>query len=284
MDMTQIIAFLIVMLLTVLKAITMKPCADKLPSEYSPMFLSFWTSISLLVMLPFYYESVLLDFKDNAIYLLIALVKGIFFFEYVNIGQKLSKKTASSRIFMGAVACGIIAFINVLLFNEMLTQNQLISSVLISILGVIYYFKGHLSETGGSSHKAFITMLFLAVLLSVLDHTGLTNLHWFTYLILSIPVMFVISLFKTRKDKEVNVKFFFNKKILFLAAFVYILMEVVLTQVRVSILPVSVVNIAVLMCMPIVMLLMNIYWNESTIKKQLFFGVSAALIGLLAII
>ena len=283
MELIQITAFIAVLVLTVLKAITMKPCADKLPSEYTPMFLSFWTSISILFMLPFYYNELINDINNNINYLLIAFIKGVFFFEYVNIGQKLSKKTGSSRIFMGAVACGLIAFINVLLFNEELTQNQQLSAILITLLGIVYYFKGHLSESSKDSHKAFFIMLILAVILSVLDHVGLTHLHWYTYLLLSIPVMFIFSLFKTRNDKEVNIKFFFNKKILFLATLVYILTEVILTQVRVTILPVTVVNIAVLMAMPIVMLLMNIIWNESTLKKQLFFGLSAFLIGLLAI-
>lgn len=282
MDFLQISSFLLIVVLTIFKAVSMKPCADLLPSAYTPMFLSFWTTIVIFIMLPFYYEYIIIDFKENNSSLIFAVIKGLLFYEFVNTGQKLTKKTASSRIFMSSVACGIIAFINVLLFGEILSTNQVISATLITFLGIIYYFKGHLSES--DSHRAFLIMLFLAVTLSVLDHLGLSNLHWFTYLFLSIPVMLLMSFYKTRNDKEVSIRFFFNKKILFFATSIYILTEFVLTQVRVSILPVSVVNIAVLVSMPVVMLLMNVYWNESTLKKQLFFGISASLIGLLAII
>ena len=49
MDFTQIVAFLIVITLTILKAITMKPCANHLPSEHTPLFLSFWDSITIKI-------------------------------------------------------------------------------------------------------------------------------------------------------------------------------------------------------------------------------------------
>jgi hypothetical protein len=284
MDYTQIIAFLAVLVLTVLKAITMKPCANHLPSQHTPLFLSFWVTITLICFLPFYYKELIHDINVNTFALGFAFIKGIFFFEYVNIGQKLSKETGSSRVFMGAVACGIIAFVNVFLFQEELTQYQLISAVLITLLGLIYYFKGHLSETSAGTHKAFLIMLVLAVILSVFDHLGLSNLHWFTFLFFSIPVMLLISFFKNRNDESISMKFFFDKKILFLAASVYIITEIVLTQIRVTILPVTVVNIAVLMTLPIVMMLMTVIWKESTLKKQAFFGLSAFAIGLLALL
>ena len=129
-----------------------------------------------------------------------------------------------------------------------------------------------------------MVMLFLAVILSVFDHLGLTALHWFTYLIFSIPIMLLMSIFKTRNDKTITMKFFFDKKILFLAAFVYIVTELALTQIRVTVLPVTVVNIAVLMTLPIVMMLMTVIWKESTLRKQAFFGLSAFAIGLLALL
>jgi hypothetical protein len=120
-------------------------------------------TISLLIFSPFFYNEIYNDFRDLKPELLYGVLKGIFFFEYVNTGQKLSKETASSRVFMGAVAVGIIALINVFLFSEILTFNQLLSSLLITILGIFYYFKGHLSETSVISCRSFGFIIYALV-------------------------------------------------------------------------------------------------------------------------
>jgi hypothetical protein len=69
-----------------------------------------------------------------------------------------------------------------------------------------------------------------------------------------------------------------------MAAFVYVFAEFYLTRVRVSILPITVANIAALMSVPLVMIIMNRFWGESTLKKQIFFGFTAFVLGLIAFI
>lgn len=280
----QIACFLGVMFIAVLKAISMKPCADRLPPTHAPLFLSFWMSITLAGMLPFFYHDIAKDFYWGNYALLYGVLKGIFFFFYVNAGQQLSKETASSRAFLGAMAAGVIALVNVSLFGADLNIYQITSAILMTALGFIYYFKGHLSTTSAESHRSFMTLLFLAVVLSVLDHAALSQLFWLSYLVVNIPIMLVISYFMVKDKNEITPKFFVSNKYLGVAAVIYVFAELFLTKIRVSVISVTVSNIAVLMAIPLIMVIMSIFWGESTIKKQAGFGIMVFLIGMIAFI
>lgn len=280
----QIACFLGVLIFSVLKALSMKPCADKLPSEHTPLFMSFWASVAVAALIPFHYDEISKDFYWSNFALLLGILKGLFFFFYVNTSQTLSKEAASSRAFIGAMAAGIIALVNFSFLKEHLTNYQLISALLMTGLGFIYYFKGHISKTSLSSQKSFIFLLMWAVILSVLDHVALSRMYWFTYLIITMPIMLAFSYFMVKNKSEITGKFFINNKYLGLAAIIYVSAELFLTKVRVSIISVTMSNIAVLMAIPIIMVLMSVIWKESTVKKQSIFGFAVFATGLIALI
>ena len=109
--------------------------------------------LSVALVFPYFINEVFNDFKSLGFELIYGVIKGLFFFSYIDYGQRLGRDTASSRTFMGAVAVGFIALINYGLLNEDLSNYQLLSALLISCVGILYYFKGHLSETSNKSHK-----------------------------------------------------------------------------------------------------------------------------------
>lgn len=113
-------------------------------------------TIALFATLPFFYEKVVYDFTHVGTPLLLGVIKGLFFYGYINSSQKVAKETASSRAFLGAMAAGIIAIINFCFLEEKLSDNQLISAVLMTTLGFIYYFKGHISKSSLVAQRAFL--------------------------------------------------------------------------------------------------------------------------------
>ena len=149
-------------------------------------------------------------------------------------------------------------------------------------IGFIYYFKGHLSTTSFEAQKSFIFLLILFSTMSVTDHLGLSALHWFTYLVISVPIVFIITLLDNRKDNVVTWGFFFSNRYLAFAAVMYVVAEFFYTRVRVSLISVTVSNIAILMALPIIMITMTFIWKESTLKKQFTFGLLMMLTGMLS--
>ena len=281
MDLLQYIVFFSVVFLAVSKAVIMKPCANLYDAGNITLFFSFWLVVTNSLLIPYHYETLIYDLTQNTDNIIFSALKGLFFYFYMVYGNKLAKESGSSRAFIPVIGVGLIAFFNFFLFGETLSTNQLISALLISFWGCFYYFKGHLNET--NSQKVFLIFLSLAVLLSCLDHLGNTYLHWFTYLYVSVFIMLIISYFYTKKTVD-SYRFIFTEKRLILAAIIYIIFEIFITSIRVNILPVTVINIAVLMSTPIIMIFMKFIYNESSIKKQLFFGAGAFFIGILALI
>lgn len=274
MDFIQYLAFFGLIFFSVVKNITMKTCSVNYPPNHTALFFSFWLFVVNLFLMPLYYNNLFIDIKDNLIYFSFALLKGIGLYLYLIVAQNLNRTTGTSRAIVPVIAIGLIAFVNFFFFQEDLTNNQFISAILISIFGLIYYFKGHLNET--SSHKYFIQLLICAIFLSIFDHLALSNIHWYSYLFVNTFVMLGLSFTFNKEIKEYN--FLFKEKALLLSTAAYIGFEILTTSVRVAILPVTMANIAGLMSTPIIMLCMYFIWKESNVKKQLFFGIGSFLI------
>jgi hypothetical protein len=282
MDISQFIIFLIIISLSFLKAIAFKKCSNDICPLQITLFLSFILMCSSLILLPTYYENFVRDLEDNREYLLIPIIKGILYFVYLYYSNVLSRYSGSSRAIAPVIGVGLIAFINYFLLGESLNINQLISAILITFLGVFYYFKGHISENLNSK-IIFLKFLGLLIILSVLDHWGNSTIHWFSYLLLSTVVVYMMNFIYSKDREKLNIKEIFNKKMLLIACLIYVITEVYVTSVRVNEIPVTIVNIAVLMTSPIIMIYMNVTYKESTLKKQLSFGLVAFCIGLFAI-
>lgn len=227
-----------------------------------------------IFLFPVYYEKLIIDLNNHFYYFIFAILKGIGLYLYLIVAQNLNKTTGTSRAIVPVIAIGLIAFVNFFFFGENLNNNQLLSAILITIFGIIYYFKGHLNET--DSHKYFIQLLGCAIFISIFDHLALSKIHWYSYLLINTFVMLILSFTFNREIKEYT--FLFKEKALLLSTASYIGFEILTTSVRVSVIPVTMANIAGLMSTPIVMLFMYFFWKESSVKKQLFFGLGSFLI------
>jgi len=277
MDYTQAIMFLCIIIFSTAKAIAIKPCANMFPANHTTFAFCLFLFVFLTLSLPIHYNTFIYELTNNTIYIAIAILKGASFYAYFTYSQKLTKHSASSRAFVPVIAVGLIAFVNFFIFSEAISSAQLITVILITMLGIAYYFYGHLSET--QSQKTFITLLCLAVLLSVIDHIALSNIHWFTYLYVSIFITMIFSIFLNRKNIPVIMRNMTHKKML-IAGTMYMAFEVIITQTRVTILPVTITNVAALMSTPITMITMAYIYNESTMKKQAYFGGAVFLISI----
>jgi drug/metabolite transporter (DMT)-like permease len=278
MDYIQYLTFFGLIFLATVKNLSMKPCANLYPANHTALFFSFWLFIFILFLTPFYINEIKEDLSN--IYIIGGLIKGLFLYGYVVTAQKLAKHTGTSRAFVPVVAVGIVAFINYFMFGEEITQNQLISSIIITFFGFFYYLKGHLNET--KSHFDFISLIGFAIVLSVVDHITLKEIHWFPYLLSNVIITLLVSL---KFNKEIkSFKFLISEKRLLLSAIIYIAFEILMTSARVNILPVTTTNIASLMSTPLVMLGMYLFFNESTMKKQIIFGLGAFFIGAIGFI
>lgn len=282
MDIVQIFLFLGVIFITFLKAATLKPCAQYLPSHSMPIYMGFWTVVVTFLMSPYFTEEIINDFSKPYFVLILVLLKGFLMFFHLDLSQKLTKETASSRTMIAAIAVGFIAFINMNIFNEELSNGQMLSAYLIFGFGLIYYLKGHIRQASFKAHLCFFALMVTSIILSVLDHVvlGYIGVHWFTYLFVSSIVLFLTGFF-IKKDKIIF-KSMFTNKILGIATAVFIFSEFFLMSIRATLLPVSAVQIASVMSVPLIMIFMSIKWNESTPKKQAFFGFTTCLIGLVS--
>lgn len=283
MTLYQLIIFFSIIFLSVLKSISFKKCSNEICPFQITLFLSFILMISTFIILPKYIDNFVYDLKNNTLGLLIPVAKGVLFFAYIYFGNVLSKISGSSRIIAPIVGVGLIALINYSLLNENLNNYQITSSILITLLGVIYYLKGHISEVKNAKF-IFFKFLSLVVILSVLDHWGNSTIHWYSYLLISTTLLYLMNFFFSKKRIKLTIKDVFNKKILLVSCLIYVFMEIFITSVRVNEIPVTMINIAVLMSSPITMIYMNIFYKESTINKQLFFGLLAFFIGLISLI
>lgn len=284
MDLFQLVLFACVILVTFTKAATAKPCAKYVSSYSMPIYIGLCTTIICLFLSPFFYTQIKNDFSFSSWGIALVFLKGFLMFFHLDLSQKLTKETASSRTMIAAVAVGIIAFINMNLFDEVLSDNQKISAYLIFGFGIIYYLKGHIRNASMKAHLCFFLLIISSVVLSVLDHVvlGYIGIHWFTYLSISSLVLFLTGY--GFKSTEIKFKELFTNKILNIAAFFFIFSEFFLMSIRATLLPVTTVQIASVMSVPLIMVFMSIKWNEDTPKKQAFFGICTCLIGLISFI
>ncbi len=284
MDLIGYVVFIIIVISSVVKAISGKICANKFKYYELPFFNSFYILIALTCLGIYdnsYFKGML---NYNTAEYGITVGKGIGLFIYTTLGFYLSSYTASSRSFMNAFSIGFIAVSHFFIFGVEITTNQLISAILITLLGSIYYFKGHLAEMNYKTHLSFFALVLLSIILATFDQVGLKTIDWFTFLFISCFISVCFSLSINYKNYIQNFKYLFFNKYIILSSLIYLAVEVFSTIVRVKYISMTMNNIAYLMAVPFIMLSMYFFFNESTFKKQMFFGWMTFLFGLIALI
>lgn len=281
MGFSQLLIFVSIIFIVFLKAISIKPCSKKLPFDIISLYMGFLTTLFCIVSFPFFKDKFISDFNIYNIAILFCVIKGFLLAYHFRISQELSKETASSRTMVGLVALGFIAFINMNFFGEILSNKQIIVCSLIFIIGILFYFKGHINKTTKRSHFCFLLLITTSVILSVLDHVvlGYIGINWYTYLFISSFIMFLFGL-KNKKKMDIKVKEIITNKILNIAVGIAVFSEIFLMYIRVTYIPVSQVQIATIMSVPFIMVYMSLKWNEGKIKNQAIFGVISSMVAI----
>ena len=282
MEKISLLIFLIAVVANIFKAVIYKKCSNEIKSTNITFMLTFFLMLTSIGFVPIYYEFIVKDIFENYLYVLIPFFKGIFYFYYLNSSNELSKQSGSSRAIVPIIAVGIIALINYSYLDDKLNLNQLISAILITVLGVFYYFYGHI-KSNIAAKKSFLLLLLFSVILSVFDHWGLSNVHWSTFMLVSCITVYLMN-YTLKKSEKVEISKVFNNYALIGLCTYYIAMELFLMNVRVTYISITMLNIATLMSSPLIMIYMNIVYKESTIRKQFVFGILAAMIGVIALI
>lgn len=266
-------------ILTIAHLVTLKVCSLKLDHRTAPLFVSGWVLVGLAITYPSFSHLVVEGFEKfkAAPYLLgLALLKGVLLYYLFIFSQDLMKVSLSSRHYVTPLSVGLIAVVNSFL-GEDLTGAQWARALGLCALSAAFFAYGHLADIGKSGRLAYLRLVLLSVVLAALDQVVTKDVNWYSLLLVSNIVMFVMGIALNRKQIEILKAAAFHKSAI-LAGVVYAATELLKFYQQVSINPLSVVIITQAMTKPVILVLSAWVWKERTVKEQLVWGLLALLV------
>lgn len=257
-----------------------KPVAKYFPAELSAAFTSCWLIVGLILSFPvfghLYYDQA---FKiSTSPYLLLSILKGVLLWLMIKLQQKINKTSTSSSVFFGFISMALGSLVNNIFFKEGLELFQLICICSLGILGILFVLKGDAKLLSQKGKINFGIIIIIGALFSVIDHIAIPQIGWYSHLLFSSIVMFLVCLInKISKEDYYNI--FMNKKVA-IAGIVYTVSEFLIIYSSINILPVSFVALFMRMAAPIVMIISAIKYGEQSWKNQLTFGIFAMILAL----
>lgn len=272
-----IFAFLIVAL-SVIKPLAYRPVAQNYKLSFSAFFTSVWTTLFIILSFPFLGKDFMLALPalmTSPYLILYGVLKGIVSWYSIKVSQAVNKKSTSSVVFFPFVSLALASFIMNVFLGESLKLLQLVIIFFLGGLGFTLWFFGMVNKLSSTWKKYFITAIILNALCPVIDHISLRQMNWYTYFMISNFSTLLFCLYQKPSLQEF--KQIFISRDVFKAGFFNTLREIVIISSSVTILPVSLVNFSIRLSAPIVMVYSAIRYKESTVKKQLVFGIVALL-------
>lgn len=264
----------------VIRPILYKPAAQRFPLKLSAAFTSSWLILSLVISFPFFYH--LLEFNGkNALfspYILLAIYKGITLFYLISLQQSINKTSTSSSVFLSFIALAIGALANNIFFNESLGAVKVLCILGFGVLGYLFIRKGDAKRLSPKKKKFFIITTLIMASYTVSDHLAIPQVGWYSYLLVSSVVMFLVCVFNGISKS--NIKTIFCNKLIIIAGLFYSISEFFVIYVSINILPVSIVAVFLRLSVPVVMVISAIKYKEQSVKSQLLFGVVAIALAL----
>ena len=283
MTLASFLAGILITTIIVLRAFTVKIGTKNFSSKQITFAIASYRVIFLIITIPFMYD-LLLPLKEintnQYIPLLACIIKGIILSFSLKYTAEIAKESNSSSVFAGFISLGIGAIINSFFLSEHLTYPQLFSCIALSILGVIFFFKGPACELGKYVKKLFILLIILSISNMILDKIGIGGFNWYIYGMISSSVYFLNSTFFLLREKQYNCFKQLRQPILIAIGTIFTISEFAILYSMQHFLSVSITFLFMRIATPIIMLLSAYIYKERTPKEQLLFGILALLFAL----
>jgi drug/metabolite transporter (DMT)-like permease len=271
-------------IIAILKPLIFKVCAVKLDHRTAPIFISSFLLLGTVLTLPFYHTLLATGFVqllDTPPALFFCLLKGIVIWYAIFLGQKLTQHSLSSSRFVLPPALALAAFVNMFL-GEILSTGQWISVLGLSLLGIAFFFKGHLKELTIESKKIYLILIAITVILISTDFYTVSHSNWYVHLFLSNAVLFIFCLIQ-RKPLAIWRSALLSKEGA-LAGFSMVVYEFIKFSAMITYVPVTTITSVQAAATPIILALTALIWKERSWQEQLIWGVLTTLFLMIALI
>jgi hypothetical protein len=282
MQFPPIVFALALVTVSVLKHLTLKRCAIQGTSNQMCTFIG--ASMVTFSLFAVFFSADLRStfmadipdlFESGAPTLLLGFIilKGFFVWGILFLKQTLNQKTTSTSAYgsmMGLVVLGLVNFIQ----GEQLSFLHWISLILLSFLGVLYAFKGHLAQFSMKYKLFFVLVAFAGFIPAMTDQAVKSEVSWFTSLFLSNVSLLAMGLLVGGKASFEALARNARTPKFIQASFTWIVFEVVVLFVMFEKLPVSLSEASRYLYVPIWLFLASIIYKEGTVKQQLGWGVA----------
>ena len=217
-----------------------------------------------------------LSFGDSLIAVFGAIAKGISLYFAVKFTAEVARESNSSSVFAGFIALGIAAP----LLGEAITTWQLLSCVLLGVLGFAFFARGPAAELDKSGKITFAFLIISLIACMTMDRITIPVSGWFFYFAVSNITFFVLSLIACMKKSGFKFVHNFSFPIMWAIGIIFTLGEITVIYSYEEILTVTMGSLFIRMATPIVMVASAFLWKESTPQKQLAFGILALLLAI----
>lgn len=183
---------LIVFGLAVFRAVLNKHASYVIDHYFVPMIMALWILVGILLLSPFYGHLFIEDIQRLdptsfsmvwVAFFLIPVIKSVVMTTLGILLQMLVKKSFSSTSVVRLIQVVFIALGNAAL-GEVLPVEQWIVIILMALLGVAFYLKGHLHTLDRKTKGIWMFLCVFGSSLSILDYFALQYINWYTYLLM----------------------------------------------------------------------------------------------------
>lgn len=267
---------LLLFVLTVAHLVSLKYCAGTLDHRAAPLFISGWTLLGLLAVTPFYGHQLLESLPHLSaspwLFALLALKGGALYLLLVQ-SQDLMKLSLSSRHYVTPLAVGFIAICNATL-GEQLNAAQWFSALALCALAAGFLIFGHAADLGRQGRILYVQLVALSVFIAAINQLGISELDWYTVLLLSNMVLLALSLGLSARNIGI-IRQAATHRMAIVAGVLYAATKIVKFYQQVTINPITAVTVTQAMTKPVILILSAVIWQERTLKEQLLWGAAA---------
>lgn len=229
--------------------------------------------IVALVSYPFFQnlaKDVVFALRDNSLLLFVGLLKGGLFWCMSYAGQFVRRTSNSTAMFFPFIAIVLVALGNSFM-GEALSRFQWFSVVALSLIGLYFSLRGHLSTQSLAVRLLFVMMVVIGAIFGFIDHYFLSRASWYGLLLLTGLGLV---------GSSVLASYFMNisyKKAMFAplswkTGLLFGVTEVVILAILVTHLPVTVGMVAMMLAGPFMMIVASLIWGGGSWRQQLFVG------------
>jgi len=259
-------------------AVILKLCSVHLDEKTTPIYMSVWPLIFGLIGAYFYFYPLLYSGTQNLMSHPIAwslcLLKSGFYWYGCRKVQQLREYSLSSTLYVMPLSLVFAAVVNYFL-GETMNLYQWCGVLGLSIIGFLFFFKGHLQTLNFLQKKWYFEIVIITTIMICIDHYVISYSNWYVLLMLTSLMMVILSLVFIR-DISIWKKALFNPYAV-IAAIFFTLYEFVKFYPMVTLLPVSSIVAVETSAIPIIFIITALVWKEGKVTEQLLWGILSML-------